>query len=41
MGEISYVKGDATCPEAGGIKIIGYVLDDLGGWGFVTAVSHR
>jgi O-acetyl-ADP-ribose deacetylase (regulator of RNase III) len=43
MGEISYVKGDATSPQARGIKIIGHVCNDLGGWGkgFVLAVSRR
>src|SRR5262249_10449283 len=40
---ITYVKGDATCPQAKGVKIICHVCNDLGGWGkgFVLAVSKR
>ena len=40
---ITYIKGDATCPQAKGVKIICHVCNDLGGWGkgFVLAVSKR
>jgi O-acetyl-ADP-ribose deacetylase (regulator of RNase III) len=40
---IVYIKGDATCPQAKGIKIICHVCNDLGGWGkgFVLALSKR
>ncbi len=43
MAEITYIKGDATCPQAKGIKIICHVCNDMGGWGkgFVLAVSRR
>jgi len=43
MNTIRYVKGDATCPQAKGTKIICHVCNDLGGWGkgFVLAVSKR
>lgn len=43
MNEITYIKGDATCPQAKGIKIICHVCNDIGGWGkgFVLAVSRR
>ena len=43
MSSITYVKGDATCPQAKGIKIIGHVCNDVGGWGkgFVLAISRR
>ncbi|MEV6104792.1 macro domain-containing protein [Streptomyces sp. NPDC051940] len=43
MGEITYVRGDATAPQAKGVKLIAHVCNDLGGWGkgFVLAVSHR
>lgn len=30
---ITYIKGDATCPQAKGVKIICHVCNDLGGWG--------
>ncbi|UGT44358.1 macro domain-containing protein [Nocardia yamanashiensis] len=37
------IKGDATCPQAKGPKVIAHVCNDLGGWGkgFVLAVSKR
>lgn len=37
------VRGDATCPQAKGPKIIAHGCNDLGGWGkgFVVAVSRR
>lgn len=43
MSAITYLKGDATCPQAAGVKIIGHVCNDIGGWGkgFVLAVSAR
>src|SRR5215472_3146493 len=43
MSGIIYIKGDATCPQAKGIKIICHVCNDIGGWGkgFVLAVSRR
>ncbi|MEU2585987.1 macro domain-containing protein [Streptomyces avermitilis] len=43
MSEITYVRGDATVPSGGGVKMIAHVCNDIGGWGtgFVLAVSHR
>ncbi|MGW0640873.1 macro domain-containing protein [Streptomyces badius] len=43
MSEITYVRGDATAPQGKGVKLIGHVCNDLGGWGkgFVLAVSRR
>jgi O-acetyl-ADP-ribose deacetylase (regulator of RNase III) len=43
MAQITYLKGDATCPQAKGVKIICHVCNDIGGWGkgFVLAVSKR
>lgn len=43
MTRIEYIKGDATCPQAKGIKIICHVCNDIGGWGkgFVLAISKR
>jgi O-acetyl-ADP-ribose deacetylase (regulator of RNase III) len=43
MKTIHYVKGDATAPQAKGIKIIAHICNDIGGWGkgFVLAVSKR
>jgi O-acetyl-ADP-ribose deacetylase (regulator of RNase III) len=43
MGGITYLKGDATCPQAKGVKIVCHVCNDAGGWGkgFVLAVSAR
>lgn len=43
MGGITYLKGDATCPQAKGTKIICHVCNDIGGWGkgFVVALSKR
>ena len=42
-GGITYLKGDATSPQAKGVKLICHVCNDLGGWGkgFVLAVSRR
>jgi O-acetyl-ADP-ribose deacetylase (regulator of RNase III) len=43
MNSIAYIKGDATCPQAKGVKIICHVCNDIGGWGkgFVLAISKR
>jgi O-acetyl-ADP-ribose deacetylase (regulator of RNase III) len=43
MDAIQYLKGDATCPQAKGVKMICHVCNDLGGWGkgFVVALSRR
>jgi O-acetyl-ADP-ribose deacetylase (regulator of RNase III) len=43
MNDIQYLKGDATCPQAKGVKLICHVCNDLGGWGkgFVLAISRR
>ncbi|WP_328718225.1 macro domain-containing protein [Streptomyces sp. NBC_00247] len=43
MSGITYLKGDATAPQAKGVKLIVHVCNDLGGWGkgFVLALSHR
>ncbi len=40
---ITYLAGDATCPQATGPKIIAHVCNDTGGWGkgFVVAISAR
>lgn len=41
--EIQYIKGDATSPQAKGIKIIAHICNNIGKWGkgFVMAVSKR
>ncbi len=43
MTEIIYLKGDATSPQASGIKVIAHISNDIGGWGkgFVLAISKR
>ncbi|MEU8513347.1 macro domain-containing protein [Kitasatospora sp. NPDC048722] len=43
MSTITYVRGDATAPQAKGVKVIAHVCNDLGGWGkgFVLALSKR
>lgn len=43
MSAITYLKGDATCPQAKGIKIIAHICNDVGKWGkgFVIALSDR
>ncbi|MEV7603495.1 macro domain-containing protein [Kitasatospora sp. NPDC089797] len=43
MGEITYVRGDATTPQGKGVKVIAHICNDLGGWGkgFVLALSRR
>lgn len=40
---ITYLKGDATVPQAKGPKVIAHVCNDRGGWGkgFVLAISAR
>lgn len=40
---ITYLKGDATSPQAKGTKLIVHICNNLGGWGrgFVVAVSKR
>ncbi|MCB1050052.1 MAG: macro domain-containing protein [Acidobacteria bacterium] len=41
--EITFVKGDATQPQATGPRAIVHVCNDIGGWGrgFVLAISKR
>ena len=43
MSTINYIKGDATCPQGKGNKIICHICNDVGGWGkgFVLAVSKK
>lgn len=43
MKSITYLKGDATAPQASGTKIIAHICNDIGGWGkgFVLAISRR
>ena len=43
MTSITYHKGDATAPLAGGTRVICHVCNDIGGWGkgFVVAISRR
>jgi O-acetyl-ADP-ribose deacetylase (regulator of RNase III) len=43
MSDILYIKGDATCPQAKGVKLICHICNDSGGWGkgFVLAISRR
>lgn len=43
MSQIRYLAGDATSPQAKGVKIIAHICNDLGQWGkgFVLAVSRR
>ncbi len=43
MKDIIYIKGDATSPQANGVKIIAHICNDIGGWGkgFVMAISKR
>ncbi|MGI5135002.1 macro domain-containing protein [Streptomyces sp. CA-106110] len=43
MSDITYVRGDATAPSGGGVRLIAHVCNDIGGWGrgFVLALSHR
>ncbi len=40
---ITYLKGDATNPQAKGQKIIAHIVNDKGGWGkgFVLSISKR
>ena len=43
MKAIRFLKGDATSPQAKGVKIIAHVCNDRGKWGkgFVLALSAR
>lgn len=43
MSNLNYIKGDATSPQAKGVKMICHICNDLGGWGkgFVVAISRR
>lgn len=43
MLQINYIKGDATAPQAKGIKMIAHICNNIGGWGkgFVVAISKR
>ena len=43
MRTIDYIKGDATCPQAKGVKLICHICNDRGGWGkgFVLAITKR
>ena len=43
MTPITYLKGDATSPQAKGNKVIAHICNDIGGWGkgFVLAISNR
>jgi O-acetyl-ADP-ribose deacetylase (regulator of RNase III) len=43
LADITYLRGDATCPQAKGKKIICHICNDIGGWGkgFVLALSAR
>lgn len=43
MLPITYLKGDATSPQAAGVKVVAHCCNDLGRWGkgFVLAVSAR
>jgi len=43
MSGITYLKGDATNPQAKGVKLICHICNDIGGWGhgFVLALSRR
>lgn len=40
---IRFVRGDATAPQGGGVKIIAHICNDVGAWGkgFVLALSRR
>ena len=43
MNSIQILKGDATVPQAKGVKIIAHICNNIGGWGkgFVLAISKR
>src|ERR1700722_6016752 len=43
MTTVRLLKGDATSPQARGVKIIAHICNDLGNWGkgFVLAISAR
>jgi len=42
-GKLTYLIGDATCPQGPGDKIIAHVCNDIGAWGsgFVLAISKK
>lgn len=42
-GRLKYVKGDATVPDAGGMRYIVHVCNDVGGFGagFVNSLKKR
>lgn len=41
--DITYVVGDATDPQGGGLRVVAHIVNDAGAWGrgFVLAVSRR
>ena len=43
MTPLTFVRGDATNPQAKGPKVIAHICNDRGGWGkgFVLAISKR
>ncbi len=43
MSDIIYIRGDATCPQGKGVKLICHICNDMGRWGkgFVLALSRR
>lgn len=43
MTPISFARGDATCPQGDGQKLVAHVCNDVGAWGagFVLAISLR
>lgn len=43
MTTLTVLKGDATSPQAKGVKLIAHICNDRGGWGkgFVVAISSR
>lgn len=43
MNSINYIKGDATLPINGGIKIIVHICNNIGAWGsgFVVSLSNK
>lgn len=43
MTPLTFVRGDATNPQAKGPKVIAHICNDRGAWGkgFVLAISKR
>jgi hypothetical protein len=37
---IRYISGDATVPQAAGVKIICHICNDIGGWGKGLGKKH-